>query len=413
VVLDEADEMLRMGFVEDVERVMDATPDDRSTVLFSATVPRDILRIARAKMTDPVEVRVAREDLTADTVDQRWLPVNPEERFGALMRLLELEDPDGTLVFVKTRAGASELAHNLTQVGISAAPLSGDLNQSMREATVDRFKDGGLDVLVATDVAARGLDVDRITLVVNFDVPGDPESYVHRIGRTGRAGRDGRAVLFVQRSEMRVLKSIERHTRQQLEQMAWPSSDAINAIRRERFKQAITTASESGDLEIYRDIVDTWIEETDASAHDAALALAHLAQGGSPLYLPDDPPERLRRGQYDAGRKKPREKSNDGARRAPEDVPRAAGRPDRPPRPGMAWYLVAVGRKRGVKPGHLVGAIANEAGISSKQIGIVDIRRDHSWVELPDGMPDDIARHLQKVWVRGGQLRIREWEWTR
>lgn len=404
LVLDEADEMLRMGFFDDVMRVVDAAPADRSMVLFSATMPEPIARVARSHMREPVEVRIDRKDVTAKTVAQRWLPVRRQDRFDALLRVLEVEEPDGVLVFVRTKAAAAELAHNLGGAGLAAAPLSGDLSQPMREATVERLRNGTLDLIVATDVAARGLDVERITHVVNFDVPFDSEAYVHRIGRTGRAGRQGTAILFVQPRERRLLAGIERATRQKLEPMELPGPREVNAVRRARFLRRLTEAAEGGDAG-FGDLVDAWCADTDSSPRDAAIALAKLLHDGQPL-LAEEPVERPRaqRSAPDDDRGRDRGPDRD-APRGPK--PRGSReRPPRAPRPGMQWFRVRVGSRHGVQVKHVVGAIANEAGLPSSRIGIVDVQKGFTWVELPEGMPPELFQHLQRVQVCGRKLAI-------
>jgi ATP-dependent RNA helicase DeaD len=495
LVLDEADEMLRMGFVDAVTKIIEMTPETRSMVLFSATLPNAIRRIAKARMTDPVEVRIAPSEVTAETVRQRYLAVHYREKFEALSRLLEVEDNDGTLIFVRTKAAAAELAQNLTSAGIPSAPLSGDLSQPLREATVNRLKSGHIDIIVATDVAARGLDVERITHVINYDIPFDSEAYVHRIGRTGRAGRSGDAILFVQPKERRMLAIIERSTKQRIERMDMPTPASVNKVRVARFKARLTSACESSAAPEYAALIGEWCAETGRTAEEAAAALAQMAQSG-PLLLRESGDQRgdpradrgkkkanrpVRESEHydrDSGRddrdsrrddrdsrrddrdydgppsrsfgggnvppprrverERPEPRNFEGARREEhrghdrsdggddrrpdhrDDGPRppeggaergdwrsrSDGAPPRNPRYGMVWYRVAVGAKQSVTPKHLVGAIANEAGLSSQNIGIVDIHSGHSWVELPVGMPKETLNHLKRVWVQNTQIRL-------
>jgi ATP-dependent RNA helicase DeaD len=414
LVLDEADEMLRMGFFEDVTRIMDETPESRATVLFSATLPNEVKTVARKKMRDPVEVRITPREVTATTVRQRFLAVWQKHKFEALQRILEIEPTDGVLIFVRTKAAATELSNHLSDVGFASAPLSGDLSQPMREATVERLKSGAIDLIVATDVAARGLDVERITHVINYDIPFDTEAYIHRIGRTGRAGREGTAVLFVQPRERRMLASIERATKQHLEEMALPSAEDINAARISRFKDKIRDAAANADLALYRDLLTELQDEDGIPAMDAAAALAHLLQGETPLLVHD--PEPSKKKAKKAAREESFSSRDDGPPPAHFDRneqdgrsdwrPREDGRPPRRAKQGMEWFRVAVGAQQGIQPSNLVGAIANEAGLTSANIGIVAIHDRHSWVELPSGMPRGIFEHLRRVKVRGARLNL-------
>ena len=415
LVLDEADEMLRMGFFEDVTRIMDETPDSRATVLFSATLPNEVKTVARKKMRDPVEVRITPREVTATTVRQRYLAVWQKHKFEALQRILEIEPTDGVLIFVRTKAAATELSNHLSDVGFTSAPLSGDLSQPMREATVERLKSGAVDLIVATDVAARGLDVERITHVINYDIPFDTEAYIHRIGRTGRAGREGNAILFVQPRERRMLASIERATKQHLEEMGLPSAEDINAARIARFKERIRDAAANADLALYRDLLTELEDEDGIPAMDAAAALAHLLQGETPLLVHDPEPSKKRAKKaarehgpgHDRGDRPPPAHFDRNEQDGRSDWrPREDGRPPRRAKQGMEWFRVAVGAQQGVQPSNLVGAIANEAGLTSANIGIVAIHDRHSWVELPSGMPRGIFEHLRRVKVRGARLNL-------
>ncbi|HEX3912265.1 MAG TPA: DEAD/DEAH box helicase [Steroidobacteraceae bacterium] len=421
LVLDEADEMLRMGFIDAVESVLEQTPPQRQVALFSATIPAPIRRIAAKHLRSPVEVTIRSKTSTATNIRQRYWMVSGVHKLDALTRILEAESFDGMLVFTRTKQSTVELAEKLEARGFAAAPLNGDIAQPLRERTVARLKAGQVDILVATDVAARGLDVERISHVVNYDVPYDTESYVHRIGRTGRAGRKGEAILFIAPRERNMLRAIERATRQVIEPMNLPSVDAVNTLRIAKFKQRIIESIARGDANLYRPVLEQLEAESGTPLIDIAAALASLSQGSTPLLLAQkaerpiepSPPRR------EAERERPmRERSAERERPMREDPPvredRQAreGRPvreDRPRRAGpaqMETFRIEVGSAHGIKPGNIVGAIANEADIEGVHIGRVDIRDDHSYVDLPEGMPKEIFRQLQKVRVAGRELRI-------
>ncbi|MGE0484973.1 MAG: DEAD/DEAH box helicase [Gammaproteobacteria bacterium] len=540
LVLDEADEMLRMGFIDDIEWILGETPPERQTALFSATMPPPIRAIAERYLNDPAHISVRMQTTTAATIRQRWCAVRPAFKLDALTRILEGEPIEGVLVFVRTRTATLELAERLEARGFASAAINGDMPQKLREKTIGELRDGRLDVLVATDVAARGLDVERVSHVVNFDIPYDPEAYVHRIGRTGRAGRHGDAILLVTSREMRMLKLIERATGQAIERMELPSTDVINDKRLGRFMQSITETLAEADLEDYLDLVHRYQREHDVDPARIAAALARLVQGEEPLLLEGPPPpergegrgdrrggrerwddrgprdDRGRRGErghhgergHDprGGRReaddqaaalaaRPRRASDGGPERfepshgeqpprrferapdgrhpdrfdsKPGDRPPArfehagdsgrdrrfeddrshAPRPrheprgmnerhpgERPPRPfererdgerafdrapprdqrpqrprrsspGMDTYRIEVGHDHGVMPGNIVGAIAGETGLDAREIGHIDIRGDHSFVELPPGMPKEVFQVLRKTWVSGQQLRL-------
>lgn len=406
LVLDEGDEMLRMGFIDDVELVLEKTPAGRQVVLFSATMPPEIRRIARKHLQDPAEITIKNKTTTAANTRQRYWMVTGLQKLDALTRILEVEPFDGMIVFARTKVATEEIAERLEARGFAAAALNGDMVQAQRERTIGRLKSGDLDILVATDVAARGLDVDRISHVVNYDIPHDTEAYIHRIGRTGRAGRKGEAILFVVHREQGMLKAIERATRQPIEPMKLPTVAAVNDQRVAKFKQKITAVLEKTDLAMFRTVIEQYEQENGVPVVDIAAALARLAQGDTPLLVPDAPPPPPRPAKS-AGRERPYPTRRDG----PPVRPHQDGPPPRhhqagPPPEGVVRYRLAVGHTHGVKPGNIVGAIANEAGVDSRQIGRVDIRDDYSLVDLPAGMPDDILAHLKKVWVVGQQLRI-------
>ncbi len=405
LVLDEADEMLRMGFIDAVESILEQTPPQRQVALFSATIPPPIRRIAEKHLRTPVEVTIKSKTSTATNIRQRYWLVSGMHKLDALTRILEAETFDGMLVFTRTKQATVELAEKLEARGFAAAPLNGDIAQPLRERTVARLKAGQIDILVATDVAARGLDVDRIGHVVNYDVPYDTESYVHRIGRTGRAGRKGEAILFIAPRERNMLRAIERATRQAIEPMNLPSVDAVNTLRIAKFKQRITEAIAKGEGNLYRPVLEQLETESGMALIDIAAALASLSQGTTPLLLAQkaEPAGRER----DSRREETREAGH--VRPAPHEPVRDVRRDERPRKPGpaqMETFRIEVGSVHGIKPGNIVGAIANEADIEGVHIGRVDIREDHSYVDLPEGMPKDIFKQLQKVRVAGRELRI-------
>jgi ATP-dependent RNA helicase DeaD len=399
LVLDEADEMLQMGFVDAVESILEKTPPQRQVALFSATLAAPIRRIAQKHLRSPVEVTIKSKTSTATNIRQRYWVVSGVHKLDALTRILEAEPFDGMLVFTRTKQATVELAEKLEARGFAAAPLNGDIPQAQRERTVARLKSGQIDILVATDVAARGLDVERIGHVVNYDVPYDTESYVHRIGRTGRAGRNGEAILFIAPRERNMLRAIERATRQTIEQMNLPSVDAVNAQRIAKFKQRVTETIAKGEAGAYRAVLEQLETETGIALIDIAAALASISQGSTPLLLAaksEAPRVQDAAPPHDASRA-------DDTVAAPRDLER---RPNKPAAGEMETFRLEVGSMHGIKPGNIVGAIANEAGIEGVHIGRVDIREDHSYVDLPEGMPQLIFKGLQKVRVAGRELRI-------
>ena len=512
LVLDEADEMLRMGFIEDVETVLKKTPETRQIALFSATMPSQIKRIAQTYLRDPVEIAIKAKTTTAANIRQRYWYVSGVQKLDALTRILEAEPFDAMIVFARTKQATEELAGKLQARGFDAAAINGDIAQPQRERLIQQLKDGKLDILVATDVAARGLDVERISHVLNYDIPTDTEAYVHRIGRTGRAGRTGDAILFVAPREKRMLMAIERATRQPIAEMQLPTVEAVNDQRITKFKQRIADALGAADLGVFRLLIEQFEQERNVPAIEIAAALARLAQGDQPFLLEPPPAraervfergargreneaaksyERDSRSSKSSFRRQPessfsrdhggegsapqasrhrsersehapldstrREKLDSGFRRNDEkkatrgaferptseeaqpharsdthpprshhregNDERAHQHRDRelPPRherdahrargahvpdEGFETFRIEVGHDHGVKPGNIVGAIANEAGLDSKYIGRVDIQGDHSYVDLPAGMPPEIFKHLKKVWVSGQQLRI-------
>ena len=378
LVLDEADEMLRMGFIDDVEWVISKTPEGRQVALFSATMPSAIRKIAQKHLNDPIEISIKNQSRTADTIRQRYWTVSGYHKLDALTRILEVEEFDGMIVFVRTKVATVDLAEKLEARGYNTAPLSGDVPQNQRERTVERLKNGKLDILVATDVAARGLDVDRISHVINYDMPYDPEAYVHRIGRTGRAGREGEAILFVTPREKRMLTSLERSTKQKIDQMEMPSTDVVNDQRIARFKQKITDTLAEEDSKFFVNILEQYEQEHDVPAIEIAGALAKLMQGDEPLLLQ----ETVKPQRRDAGT---------GAARSSV---------------GMERFRVEVGKTHRVKPGHIVGAIANETGLANKFIGRIAIYDDYSTVDLPVGIPTETFDLLKRVEVLGNPMNI-------
>lgn len=393
LVLDEADEMLRMGFIDDVEWILEQTPAERQVALFSATMPDAIRRIARKHLKNPEEVAIEVKTVVNASIRQRVWMMAGVHKLDALTRILEVEPFDAAIIFVRTRLATTELAEKLAARGYASAALNGDVPQKVREATVDKLKKGRIDLLVATDVAARGLDVERISHVINYDIPYDVEAYVHRIGRTGRAGRNGEAILFAANRERRLLRAIERATGNQIEKMDLPSASEVTDKRIEGFKTRITETLDTQDLSVFHDIVADYQREHGVPVMDIAAALARLAQGPKPLVAKADKPAPVEK---DSG---PRERKERGPRR--ERAPR-----DGKPEAGMERYRIEVGHKHGVKPGNIVGAIANEAEIDSEYIGRIDIQDDHSIIDLPEGMPKETFKHLQGVWVSGERLRI-------
>jgi ATP-dependent RNA helicase DeaD len=426
LVLDEADEMLRMGFIDDVEAVLKKVPEQRQVALFSATMPSQIRRIAQTYLRDPAEVTIAAKTTTATNIRQRFWFVSGLHKLDALTRILEAEPYDAMIIFARTKSATDELAEKLQARGLAAAAINGDVQQAQREKTIQQLKDGKLDILVATDVAARGLDVERISHVLNYDIPYDTESYVHRIGRTGRAGRSGEAILFVSPREKNMLRAIERATRQPIAEMQLPTVESVNDARVTRFLSRISETlaldeSSGGDLGLYRELVERFEREQNVPAIEVAAALAKLLQGDTPLLLA---PERKREPQEFRQQREYVERAERGAERRERPAreqrePRAeregaAPRPKKdvgprqPPEAGMETFRIEVGHMHGVKPGNIVGAIANEAELDSKYIGRIDIHDDHSILDLPEGMPKPLLMHLKKVRVAGQALRLQK-----
>lgn len=385
VVLDEADEMLRMGFIEEVEWILQQTPDKRQMALFSATMPKQVEKIARRYLNDPQEISIKARTATAETIRQRYWQVSGFHKLDALTRILEVEPFDAILMFVRTKTATVELAEKLEARGYAAAAMNGDMVQSQREQMVERLKKGTLDILVATDVAARGLDVDRISHVINYDVPYDTEAYIHRIGRTGRAGRSGQAILFVAPRERRMLAAIERATRQKIEQMVLPTTETVNNKRIADFKQRITDTLALGELGFMQGLVEQYRQEHDVPAVEIAAALAKISIGEKSMLLGPD---------------KAKERFGDKAKS------RAGIKPVRDVEAGAERFRIEVGHVHGVKPGNIVGAIANESGLDGEHIGSIEIEAEYSLVDLPAGMPKDLFDDLKKTRICGRPMNI-------
>jgi ATP-dependent RNA helicase DeaD len=445
--------MLRMGFIDDVEWVLEQAPEQRQIALFSATMPPPIRKIATQHLHEPEHVTIEVKTVSADTIRQRYWPVRGTNKLDALTRILEAEPFNGMIIFVRTKTLTVDLSDKLAARGFASSPLNGDMSQQLREATVDKLRKGRLDILIATDVAARGLDVERISHVVNYDIPYDVETYIHRIGRTGRAGREGDAILFVAPREQRLLGAIERATRKKIDLMELPSTELNNDRRTARFMQDITDTLAEGGLETYLGLVARYEQEHNVPALEIAAALAKRMRGEQPLLLErsrtesssekggdfGDKPRRKREDRV--GDREDRPRSRDEGSRGREDrfrdrddsfrsrdrnegaadeggtwgdKPRAPRREFAakdpadagPLEPGMERFRIEVGHAHEVKPGNIVGAIANEAGIESRHIGRIQIYDEYSFIDLPEGMPKETFEHLQRVWVQKRQLRI-------
>nr|WP_062078815.1 DEAD/DEAH box helicase [Demequina globuliformis] len=392
LVLDEADEMLKMGFAEDVETILASTPEEKQVALFSATMPPQIRRLSQKYLNNPHEVTVKRSTATSATITQRYLVSSYQQKLDALTRILEVEAFEAMIVFTRTKNETETVAEKLRARGYAAAAISGDVAQPQRERIIAQLRDGKLDIVVATDVAARGLDVERISHVINYDLPIDNESYVHRVGRTGRAGRTGDAISFVTPRERGRLKSIEKATKQPLTPMALPSADDVNATRLSRFDDSITAALEQRErVDRFRDIINHYVTHHNVPEVDVAAALAIVAQGDTPLLL--DPNERVAAAGF----------SERG------DRPDRADRNDRPDRGGhrgrasggRTTYKIAVGRRHKVEPRQIVGALANEGGLDRGDFGRITIKPDFSLVELPEDMSPDVMRKLSRTRISG------------
>ena len=382
LVLDEADEMLQMGFAEDVERILSDTPEYKQVALFSATMPPGIRKITAKYLHDPVEVTVKSKTQTAENITQRYVQVAGPRKMDALTRLLEVEPFEAMIVFVRTKQATEEVAEKLRARGFSAAAINGDIPQAVRERTINSLKDGSTDILIATDVAARGLDVERISHVLNYDIPHDPESYVHRIGRTGRAGRSGTALLFVTPRERHLLNAIERVTRQKLVESQLPSVDDVNEKRVAKFSDSITAALSSPGIELFRKLIETYERDHDVPMADIAAALALQSRDGEEFLMTEPPPE------------KRRERTDRPARSSEQRRPRER-------RSDLATYRIAVGKRHKVAPGAIVGAIANEGRLHRSDFGHILIRQDYSLVELPADLSKKTLKALEHTKIQG------------
>ncbi len=401
LVLDEADEMLRMGFIEDVEWILEHTPETRQTALFSATMPSVIKKIAARHLRDPAEIKIQSKTSTVEAINQQYWLVSGLQKLEALTRILDADDIDAMIIFVRTKTETVELAEKLEARGYEAAALNGDMTQILREKVIDRLKKGSLDIVIATDVAARGLDVERITHVVNYDIPYDTETYVHRIGRTGRAGRKGTAILFVAPRERRMLRAIEQATRQPIQQMRLPTLRDIADKRIEQFKAQLVETLDGQDISFYRDLIDKLVAEEIGEPADIAAAIAHLLYRERPLPAADEPEQPpVREFSRDSGERRPPRRSDryEGQRENRGEYRRPEG--------DMQNFTIDVGRSHGVMPKDIVGAIANEGGIAARQIGAIKLFDSYSTVELPAGLPREVFQALSRTWIRGQRINL-------
>ena len=417
VVLDEADEMLRMGFIDDVEEILSHTSGEQQTALFSATLPDRIKQISARFLKDPKHVKIKSETKTVSNIAQHFWMVKGHEKLESLTRLLEVEEFDGMIVFVRTKGTCAELAEKLSARGYACSAINGDMNQAAREKTIKQLKGKKIDILVATDVAARGLDVERISHVINYDIPYDSEAYVHRIGRTGRAGRTGKAIMFVTNREQRLLKTIERSTNQVLTPLVLPSAEELTAQRVTKFKERVTKALPNGS-EFFTKLINEICEENNTDPISVAAALAYLNQDKTPLQVKDSPqPERQSRDRNDSrerndshdSRKPNRERGErNDSRDRNSDQPKPSRRREEKGSDSvpMETFRLGVGHDHDVKAGDIVGAIANEIDLDSEFIGRIEINDDHSFIDLPQGMPPEIYQHLKKVRVKRNPLKI-------
>jgi len=417
LVLDEADEMLRMGFIDDVQWILEQTPKERQIALFSATMPGPIKRIAKKHLNNPITVELSSKTHTADTIVQRYWPVQGVHKVDALTRILEAETTDAVIVFVRTKNATAELADKLAARGQRASALNGDMPQQQRETTVERLRNGRLDILVATDVAARGLDVERISHVINFDIPYDTESYVHRIGRTGRAGREGNAILFVAPRERRMLAIIEKAIGTRIEKMKLPTREDINERRVERLCSEIATTLEEADLQVQKTIVERYLGEHEVRGADVAAALIHMLQSQSSNdFVQDSQPSEHRKEKSGFSGKerkqgpgrKDRDSTSGRKEKRKHPMEREPGSPASMPKleEGMERFRLEVGLSHGVAVSNVVGAVANEAGIESQYMGRISVNDDFTLIDLPEGMPKSIFKDLRKARVCGQAMRI-------
>ena len=420
MALDEADEMLRMGFIDDVEWILERVPSTRQTALFSATMPEPIRRVAQKYLREPQEVKIKSATATVAAIRQRYWQVSGLHKLDALTRILEVEEEfDAAIIFVRTKTATEELAQKLEARGYAASALNGDMNQAMRERTIEQLKNGGLDIVIATDVAARGIDVPRVSHVINYDIPYDSEAYVHRIGRTGRAGRTGNAILFVSPREMRMLRTIERVTKQPIEPLKLPTKQDVADRRIGQFKQQVLSVLEAGNLGFFEEVVSQIEQDQDFGTHEIAAALAFLAQKSRPLQIQEKPgyqedapsPERKEKRSFNEEGRGERNFKDDRGERAFKERPPREKRERGPERDmtgtgNMVRYRIEVGRTVGATPKDIVGAIANEANLQSRFIGHIALFDEYSTVELPEGLPKDVLMLLKDVRVRQCPLLI-------
>ena len=406
LILDEADEMLRMGFIDDVETILAQTPPECQRALFSATMPPTIRRVAEKYLGDAERVNIEAKTKTVERIDQQYVTVKSHQKMDALTRVMEVENFDGMIIFVRTKSSTVDIAERLEARGFSSAALNGDLSQALRERTINRLKKGQVDVVVATDVAARGLDVDRISHVINFDIPYDNESYVHRIGRTGRAGREGKAILFITPKETRLLRSIEKSTRQSITPLTMPTNAQVSDQRILQFTNQLVQTLETPRLDKFRELITKFADENELDMADIAAALTYENQKERPLFPKLD--------NIVAPRDSNRERNRGDKHERREERSKREDRPKKEPRVrdeggndiAMVTYRLEVGNNDGITPSNIVGAIANEADISSRYIGSIKLHDDYSTVDLPEGMPDELLAHLKKVRVCAKPMRM-------
>ena len=390
--------MLNMGFQEDVERILEDTPEHKQVALFSATMPNGIRRLSKNYLDNPAEVTVKAQARTNDNISQRYLMIPHRAKMAAFTRILEVIDSDAIIVFCRTKQETEEVAEKLSDRGFNAAAINGDIAQNQRERTVDQLKDGRLDILVATDVAARGLDVERITHVINYDIPRDTESYVHRIGRTGRAGRSGEAILFVTPRERRMLRSIERVTKARLEEMDLPTVEEVNEKRTQKFQQRISNALGDKQMDFFRQLVRDYSQDNDTAMDDIAAAIAVMAQDGKDFLMKDEPLPKADRKERGKGRDRdrgPRGGKDRGGRGHQSDA-------------NFETYRLDVGKRQNVRPGAIVGAIANEGGLSAKDFGRITIAVGHTLVDLPKNLDPAVLDRLKDTRISGQLINIQK-----
>ena len=417
LVLDEADEMLRMGFIDDVETILAQTPSNCQRALFSATMPPAIRRVSTKYLGDAETVSIEAKTKTVERIEQQYVTVKSHQKMDALTRFLEVETFDGMIIFVRTKSSTVDIAERLEARGFSSSPLNGDLSQAIRERTINRLKKGQIDIVVATDVAARGLDVERISHVINFDIPYDNESYVHRIGRTGRAGREGKAVLFITPKENRLLRSIEKSTRQTIKPMTMPSNEEVSGLRIQQFTDQLIKNMENPKLDKFRSLIEKLVTENELDITDVATALAFENQKDRPLFprldaiatpslSRSDRAPAPRDNNRDRGRNDRNDRGGDRKERSERPRRESVDKSGRDPNVAMVTYRLEVGHNDGISPSNIVGAIANEADISSQYIGEIKLHDEYSTVDLPEGMPSEMLTHLQKVRVCAKPMRI-------